>query len=257
MVKIIFFDIDGTLISRNTHRIADSSLAALAELRKKGIKLCVATGRGRSQIPAEFLELFDIIVSLNGQYAYDKDKVYFSHQFEAEDVALLVDLALTMTVPMYFVLDDGYFVNFIDEQIRQETLQHDIPLPQLADPRIALTKPVYSASIYLPPEAERELMSRSKNLEGTRWDERFFDIVLRGIGKHSALVEICEILKIDPQDSMAFGDGGNDLSMLREAGIGVAMGNANTLVKAHADYITDDEDHDGIALALRHFGLID
>ncbi len=257
MVKIIFFDIDGTLISRTTHRVAASSLDALSELRSKNIKLCIATGRGRGHIPAEFLELFDVIISLNGQCAYDKYRDYFKHAFDPDDVALLVDLALTMTVPMYFVTEDGYFVNYIDEQILQETLCHNLPIPTIADPRFALSQPVYSASVFLPPEAERELMSQSKNLEGTRWDDSFFDVVLRGYGKHSALTEICGIFGIDPQDSMAFGDGGNDLSMLREAGIGVAMGNANEQVKAQADYITDDEDHDGIANALRHFGLID
>ena len=56
---------------------------------------------------------------------------------------------------------------------------------------------------------------------------------------------------------MAFGDGGNDVSMLRYAGIGVAMGNANDDVKAHADYVTTSIDEDGVANALKHFGLID
>ena len=55
---------------------------------------------------------------------------------------------------------------------------------------------------------------------------------------------------------MAFGDGGNDMAMLRFAGIGVAMGNANDEVKAVADYVTDGVDHDGVMNALRHFGIL-
>ena len=68
-----------------------------------------------------------------------------------------------------------------------------------------------------------------------------------------------DILKrygIDPQDSMAFGDSENDVSMLKAAGIGVAMGNATAQAKAAADYITDDAEKDGIYKALRHFELI-
>ena len=56
---------------------------------------------------------------------------------------------------------------------------------------------------------------------------------------------------------MAFGDGENDMDMLRFAGVGVAMGNACDAVKAAADYVTDTVDNDGIEKALRHFGLID
>ena len=56
---------------------------------------------------------------------------------------------------------------------------------------------------------------------------------------------------------MAFGDGENDIDMLKFAGIGVAMGNSSDIVKAAADYVTDTIDNDGIEKALRHFGLID
>ena len=57
-------------------------------------------------------------------------------------------------------------------------------------------------------------------------------------------------------ECMAFGDGGNDISILRRAGTGVAMGNAGTEVKAAADYVTRDIDDGGVAHALRHFGII-
>ncbi len=55
---------------------------------------------------------------------------------------------------------------------------------------------------------------------------------------------------------MAFGDGGNDIAMLKHAGIGVAMGNSNDTVKAAADYVTDTVDNDGVIKALKHFGLV-
>ena len=66
---------------------------------------------------------------------------------------------------------------------------------------------------------------------------------------------MCRHFGIDVADTMAIGDGGNDIPMLRHAGIGIAMGNANDAVKAEADYVTDTVDQDGIAKALQHFGL--
>lgn len=62
---------------------------------------------------------------------------------------------------------------------------------------------------------------------------------------------------ISRDESMAFGDGGNDISMLDYVSLGVAMGNANDTVKSHADYITDECDQDGVVSALKHFKLID
>ena len=68
--------------------------------------------------------------------------------------------------------------------------------------------------------------------------------------------QIADRLGIDISETMAFGDGGNDESMLRAAGVGVAMGNALDSVKAHADYVTTDVDNDGVWNALKHFGII-
>ena len=68
---------------------------------------------------------------------------------------------------------------------------------------------------------------------------------------------MAEHLGIDPRHTMAFGDGGNDTSMVRAAGIGVAMGNALDSLKKEADFVTTSVDEDGILNALRHFRLID
>ena len=76
-------------------------------------------------------------------------------------------------------------------------------------------------------------------------------------GKHNAMREILQARGIDLSETMAFGDSENDIEMLRCAQIGVAMGNATPEAKAAADYVTDDEDADGIRNALLHFGLIE
>ena len=71
------------------------------------------------------------------------------------------------------------------------------------------------------------------------------------------LVQYLDENGLKREEIMAFGDGENDIDMLKFAGIGVAMGNASDEVKAAADYVTDSVDADGIAKALKHFGLID
>ena len=89
-----------------------------------------------------------------------------------------------------------------------------------------------------------------------RWHPLFTDIVNKENDKKEGMFKILDYYKFNIDSSMAFGDGGNDISILKAAGIGVAMGNASEEVKTAADYVTTSVDDDGIANALRHFALL-
>ena len=90
-----------------------------------------------------------------------------------------------------------------------------------------------------------------------RWHPAFTDITVKSANKGNALTTVAAQLGIDIADCIAFGDGGNDLSILKAAGIGVAMGNANNEVKAAAEYVTTSVDEDGIWKAMKHFGALE
>ena len=89
-----------------------------------------------------------------------------------------------------------------------------------------------------------------------RWHPAFVDVTAKGNTKQNGIDQIIRHFGIKLEETMAFGDGGNDISMLRHAGIGVAMDNANDNVKAVADYVTTSVDEDGIAHALEQFKII-
>lgn len=99
-------------------------------------------------------------------------------------------------------------------------------------------------------------MSSCPGCVAVRWNEDFVDILPAGGGKVEGLSHVLAALGLTREQAIAFGDGGNDVEMLRWAGIGVAMGNACPEAKAAADYITDDVTADGLANGLRHFGLL-
>lgn len=99
-------------------------------------------------------------------------------------------------------------------------------------------------------------MPQLPGLAASRWCDIFADINLSGIDKGTAIQEYAAYRGVDLADVIAFGDGENDLPMLRKAGTGVAMGTASELVRSQADYVTGTVDADGIANALRHFRLI-
>lgn len=89
-----------------------------------------------------------------------------------------------------------------------------------------------------------------------RWHPAFTDITSSDADKSNGLARMAEFLGLDISETMAFGDGGNDISIIRKAGVGIAMGNAGDNVKAAADYITTSVDDDGIRNALRHYRII-
>ena len=99
-------------------------------------------------------------------------------------------------------------------------------------------------------------MQELPHCEVTRWHPLFADIIPRGSSKQVGIDKIAEYFGIGIDECIAFGDGGNDISMLRHAGIGVAMGNATDEVKQNADYVTTPIDDGGILYALKHFNIL-
>ena len=105
-------------------------------------------------------------------------------------------------------------------------------------------------------EEEKEIRPSIPTCEIGRWYPSFADITAKGDTKQKGIDEIIRYFGIKLEETMAFGDGGNDITMLRHAAIGVAMGQAKEDVKAAADYVTAPIDEDGISKAMKHFGII-
>ena len=95
-----------------------------------------------------------------------------------------------------------------------------------------------------------------KHSVSARNSDHLIDVIPAGIGKDNGIREICAYFGLEREETMAFGDGENDISMLKEAGTSIAMGIADEKVRAEADYITGSSEEAGITSALRHYGLI-
>lgn len=257
MTKAIFFDIDGTLLSFETHAMSSATLDALHQLRSKGIKLFLSTGRHRSMIQS-VLDLFpfDGCITLNGQYCFCEDQILRSVPMNRDDVTYLVELTRKNAFPCIFLEAEASYINCITPEMDVFPQQLSIPLPPLADPQRALEHPLYQVVAFLTKEKEHILTDHTKHLNPMRWHPDFIDVVAQGGGKDRGMDAILAHFKIPLENTMAFGDGENDLSMLRHAAVGVAMGNANPTVKAAADYVTASVDEDGVVRALEHFNLL-
>ena len=107
-----------------------------------------------------------------------------------------------------------------------------------------------------PADYEPELMARMPQCVSGRWHPEFTDITANGADKGKGILAMARHEGFDVSRTIAFGDGGNDTSMIIQAGIGVAMGNAIEELKQQADYITTSVDDNGILNALRHLHVI-
>lgn len=257
MVRAVFFDIDGTLYSHKTNSIPPSALAALKALRRKGILVFLATGRHRSvleQLPAlQDLE-FDGAVTLNGGYSYDHHGLIHGEPIDREDIEGLLAYLEGHPIPCGFIEAQEQYMNFHNDRVREvHASVHTPPLP-LGDLRRGLENPVYQILLYLYDGEDGPPMPHCKF---TRWYTGGLDVIPSRSGKAMGIAKMLEHYGIDRSETMAFGDGENDLDMFEAVHTAVALGNAHPSAKAAADYVTADVDDDGIARALVHLGILE
>lgn len=257
MIKAVFFDIDGTLVSFKTHQVAQSSIQAIHALRKKNIKVFIATGRHPWAINNLGTLQFDGYVTINGGYCLIDDRVIFRKTIDDKEVVALMDyLQHTASFPVVFVQEKDLFMNYYNNTVHEIFELLNFPSPPIEPIEKALDAPIFQVISFFDEEQEKIIMTHLPGCETTRWNPLFTDIVPKGGSKSLGIDKVIAELSISIEETMAFGDGGNDMDMLQHVGLGVAMGNANEEIKAIADYVTDSVDEDGIFRALRHFNII-
>lgn len=256
MIKAVFFDIDGTLADFSTHRITPASLDALNRARARGVKLFIATGRPRMQLRPVQDFAFDGYVTLNGQFCYTGCEVVRDQPIDRRDVAATVELISRRPDPCLFVECDRWYMNMWNDYALMAQQKVGFTLPEPSDVSRALDHDVYQMIYFVEKEREAAPLAVMPHCHAARWNPLFMDIMPNGGGKDLGLAAMLHRWGIAPQEAMAIGDGENDITMLQYAGIGVAMGNADRVVKEQADYVTAPADEDGVSKALLHFGII-
>lgn len=262
MIKAIFFDIDGTLVSFKTHKIPQSTIDALRQLKNKDIKLFIATGRPAfhlKKLISEVGDLFDGYLTFNGQYCLDNQgKVIHEEYINRDDLTQFVKFIKTTDIACGFMEKDYFYFNFENErmQMLNKTLGNTAPERIFDDMNRVLTHNTYQLNIFLNEDEEHIVMPYLPNCKSVRWCPYFTDIIPKNGGKATGIHKILDYYNLTIDESMAFGDGGNDFEMLDAVKIGIAMGNANEHLKEIADYVTLDVDNNGITHALKHFKLL-
>lgn len=270
-VKIILLDLDGTLLASDK-TISPANYAALERAAEMGVHIVPSTGRFYDAMPQVVRDLPFVryVVTVNGAQIYDAKEKKVLHQEEIppeEALAVYEYFASLPTICDCYVdgwgyMDRGHYAR-IDEFCRTAPPYVEKMLKELRTPVDDVKEIIRGHNVQKVMCFFKDMDRRAVELERvpilfphlrmTSSIANNIEVNAMGANKGDALKHLCAHLGVDVKDTMAFGDGSNDLTMIQTAGIGVAMGNAYQGLKDVADYITLDCDEDGVAHAVEKF----
>lgn len=249
MKGIASFDIDMTLLDHKDMKIPDSACRALERMREH-YHIVIATGRDLdSRFSAGIKEMVepDAIVHLNGAKVTVGGQVIFTHEMDKGLLRRLLEFGAGKPFALGMTTGTEDFYTNREQVIRQDLKRWNSSERNFKDPMELLHRPVRTLT-YIGDEAGAALVEQAfpevklpmfANKEGA-------DVVERFMSKAVGLQKLCAYYGISMKDTVAFGDSMNDFEIVRDAGIGVAMGNGAAPLKQAADYVTTPIDEDGV-----------
>lgn len=255
-IKIIFFDIDGTLLDIGQRQPSPKTVEALQRLREKGIRICIATGRSPMVLPKfEGIE-FDAWLTYNGSLCYTRSRTIFSNTLPAEAVGRLIANAAGLGRPVAVANRNRLAANGYDPDLADYYAIAHLQLTVAEDFEQAAQEPVYQILLGCREEDHDAILQGVADAKIAAWWNRAADVIPANGGKGCGIRSILDYFGFSPAQALAFGDGNNDIQMFEAVGTGVAMENGSERLKAVADDICGPVSQDGIYHYCLQHGLI-
>lgn len=257
MVKIIFFDVDGTLISLGKHKISSKTHRALLSLNKKGIKIIITTGRGPLTAPHFDGIRIDGYITFNGSYTFFNDSdLIIKHPINKNSVIKIIDNARKLNKGIAISNENSLLSDCVDSDlIKYFSPAKEVPT-MVNNLKEFLNADIYQIMISSSVNDRKEILSDVYDVVATFWCDYAADYIPKECNKGSAIKEVLKYFKIDKSEAMAFGDGMNDISMFNAVKYSIAMDDASDEVKKCAKEITNSALNDGVYNYLKIKGLI-
>ncbi len=265
MIKALFFDIDDTLIKRGKFEVEASAYEAICKAREKGLKIIISTGRAYSLMHEDIKDRVkaDYYITSNGACINDTEgNAIASYPMKKETTEKIIEAFVEKDYPFAFKFVNSFRVYNRFKDFTDKYCNKAISIKNVYDDS---AKRDYHLT---HNEMPLDCFVFSENFEAVKVFEQFDDIQYYSnkkegsecwsnqANKGKSIIRLVEELGLTLDECMSFGDGTNDIEMIENCGIGVAMGNAQDELKQVADYITTDIDKDGIYNALKHFEII-
>jgi Cof subfamily protein (haloacid dehalogenase superfamily) len=261
--KVIFFDVDGTLIdySRGMKDILDSTKEAIASIKSQGNLAVLATGRPKSFLTDEIYKLnFDGYITSNGAYIELKGKEIYNREIDRNTLKNIIDTFEKEGIEFIFEGQKlSYFSSFSSLYMKRLLNGFAIPKKYITDEwRL---EEVSTNKFVAILDTEHKII-KAKEVFGDKFafmkhpGEVSYDVYFKDCTKADGINRLVKYLNIPMDNTYAFGDGINDIEMLQTVKYGIAMGNANERLKKVADLVTNDVSSHGIYNALKQLQVI-
>lgn len=270
-IRMICMDLDGTALQSDRKTFSPRLIAALDAAHARGIAIAPVTGRQYGLLPPAVTghpQWEDLVVPCNGGQVRKLATGEVLYRLDIPEAALhqILELAEEYDLPVEFSLDSRLHLtrHSLDLQQSDPSLSFhlDTILPmcgQVVDslePICART--VEKVNLLCIPDPHREEIEKrlaAMEVSAVYASRTGMEITHPDANKGNGLRQLCRLLDIPMESVMALGDSGNDETMLRQAGLGIAMGNAPDFIKLAADAVTETNEHDGAAIAIERYAL--
>lgn len=277
MEKILFLDVDGTLVNYE-NKLPKSAVEAIRKARKNGHKVYICTGRSKAEVYQELWDIgLDGMIGGNGNYVEDNEHVVFHQLITKEQSKKIVDWLHSRGLEFYLESNSGLYASKNFESRGESTMKEYIKRKGRDDAdkmtvRDAFPEMIFGGELYrddlnkvsyILNSYQDYLDTKAKfpDLQSGTWggkgeDVLFGDLGVKDISKAYAINQLLNYIGADIADTIAFGDAEVDIPMFEYCNYGVAMENGRAKIKEIADYITDDVDNDGLYNAFVKLNLI-
>lgn len=270
--KVVFLDIDGTIVDYDGN-VPESAIRAIKQARKNGHKVFLTTGRSKAEIYSYLWDIgFDGLIGGNGSYVEAEGKVIHHQVIPVETLKKVVQWMKEQGVGYYLECNSGLYgstnlpiegAKLLGDPNKENITKFKSVFPDMIYDDEIIPEDVNKISFVLKPDIQMddfqerfkdELQVSSWSLTGKKHEFGEFGQI--GIHKAKAVRIILDHYRLNIEDTVAFGDALNDVEMIITCEIGVAMGNAEEVLKEVADYITRPIDEDGLYHGFEHLGLL-
>ncbi|ALV22436.1 MULTISPECIES: Cof-type HAD-IIB family hydrolase [Carnobacterium] len=278
MHKMVFFDIDGTLLTARK-KIPETAKQAIQDLKDNGIIPVIATGRPPFRIDAILEELnIQSYITMNGQYVVYENEVIYRNPMSSDSIERLAKAAEVYQQGIAFSGSEEILGNSLTTLGQQGLLKRLIQKSPIAPPKLVVAaishfmgafktkkpvlpeyyenRPIYQCILHASEKFDAYYREEFPDCHFTRWNPYSVDVITKNHSKAVGIQKMTEHLGISLQETIAFGDGLNDIEMLQTVGIGVAMESGRREVCEIADFITVSPENDGILKGLQQLKVL-
>ena len=274
--KIIFIDVDGTLVNYE-NVLPESAVIAVRKARENGHKVYICTGRSEAEVYDDIWNIgLDGMIGGNGTYVKNKDEVIFHQMISADETKHIVDWLHNRGLEFYLECNNGLFgsehfeeagLSVIQEYTDRKGRDGSKVTVRSVFPTMIFGENLYrddvnKVSFILGSYKDHlDSVKEFPNLKPGTWGGAgekalFGDLGVKDVDKGKSIDILLNHIGASIEDTFAFGDAKVDIPMLEKCAVGVAVASGGEEIKAMADYVTEAVDDDGIYNAFRHFGLI-